>query len=254
MQSTIIENNSAPANVPVVNEAHNVMSLILSAGDSIDPVKLEKMMDLHDRLLNRQKKEAFAADFIRMKPALPKIIRMKENTQTQSRYAPLEDINTQIDPILSQHGFGTSTKIINQTPTSVTVRAELWHRDGHIEETEIIMPLDNCGAQGTINKTGPHATSSSVTYARRVAICALLQISTGDDLDGNKAQDNEVLDNETAVALDQRINKLADAQTYKPKFLKYMKYESVKDIKKIDLKKAQIALETKENDAKKGAK
>jgi hypothetical protein len=152
-----------------------------------DVATLEKLMDLNERVLDRNARNAYFADFVRMKPHLKKIENKHNNSQTNSRYAKLEDINKEIDPVLEQYGFATSTKIVKQTESGVTVRAELLHREGHREDTEIEMPLDKTGIAGKVKKTDPHALTSSVKYARRVAICALLNISTGDgaDRDGN---------------------------------------------------------------------
>lgn len=224
------------------NSDAGIMQVItnLASDPNFDVVKLEKLMDLNERMLNRSAKEAFAADFVRMKPLLPKILRTKENTQTKSKYAPLEDINTIIDPILAEHGFGTSTKIIGQTDNTVTVRAELWHKGGHTEETTITLPLDDRGIAGTVNKTKPHAISSSVTYNKRIAICALLNISTGDDRDGN--QPSEFLDHEKAVEIDLLLLK---SNADKAAFLKYMGAEKVQEIKASDYEKAKSALAKK---------
>lgn len=226
---------------PSAPSSSDVMGMMVKAAETLDVVKLEKLMDLQERMLDRNAKAEFSADFVRMKPNLPKVLRTKDNKQTQSKYAPLEDINQAIDPILKEYGFGTATKVLSQTADSVTVRAELWHRSGHIEETTITMPLDRAGIQGTVNKTGPHATASSVTYAKRVAICALLNISTGDDKDGN----SEVVfvDYEQAVEIDQMIAKV---KADKAKFLKVMGVDDVRHIRANEYKKAISLLKKKE--------
>ena len=228
--------------LPAVSESQAFMAMMerLALSD-IDVTKLEKMMDLHERTLDRNAKAAFAADYVQMKPRLPKVLRTKDNTQTKSKYAPLEDINQAVDPILEQYGFGTATKVLSQTADDVTVKAELWHRDGHIEETTITMPLDKAGIQGTVNKTGPHATASSVTYAKRVAICALLNISTGDDKDGNG--DLAFLDNTQAVEIDLMITKVG---ANKAKFLGVMGVDDVRHIRAGEFKKAVALLKRKE--------
>jgi hypothetical protein len=226
--------------LPAVSEAAGVMNLILKAGETMDPARLGQLMDLQERILNREAKQAFNADYVRMKPHLPRVIRTKDNTQTKSKYAPLEDINDSVDPVLSEYGFATSTKILSQTAESVTVEAELLHSGGHVERTQITMPLDNKGPQGTVNKTGPHATASSITYAKRVAICALLNISTGDDKDGNS--DQESIDTEQAAILD---NLIAETKADKKAFLAYFKVDDIRKIKETDHQKALDMLNKK---------
>jgi len=176
-------------NEVAISGADSVMNLIAEAAmnPQMDVAKLEKLMDLQQRILDRDAKTAFDVDFVKMKPELPVVARRKSNTQTKSKYAPLEDINRDVDPILSRYGFGTATRIVRQDADSVTVEAILRHRGGHYVSNEITMPLDRTGIAGSLNKTMVHAIALTVTYCKRVAVCALLNISTGDDKDGNGA-------------------------------------------------------------------
>lgn len=228
-------------NLPVVKEAQSLMDLILKQGDTMDPAKISQLMDLHDRALARESKRKFDEDFVRMKPKLPKIIKTHYNQQTNSKYAKLEDINLIIDPIIEPFGFGTACDLIAQTETSVTVEAQLIHNGGWTKKTAVTMPLDNKGPQGTVNKTGPHATKSSIEYAKRTAICLLLNISTGEDKDGNL--DTSTITAEQVLEIDQRVNGFEE--DYKPKFLDYMKVASIAEIPAKDYKKAKTALDAK---------
>lgn len=247
MKQEVIEHKE---NTPTVSEAATVMEMIVrAASDNTDVAKLEKLMDLQERILDRNAKQAFSSDFVRMKPHLPKILRTKNNTQTNSKYAPLEEINTQIDPVLNQYGFATATKIVSQTERSVTVRAQLWHTQGHVEETELMVPLDDVGIKGNVNKTLPHAVAASVTYAKRLAICALLNISTGNDADGNPVS-NETVPIDVAAEIDLMIVQVgAD----KKRFLDYMGVEDVRNIRLVDKQKAFNALNAKAAENKKTA-
>lgn len=170
--------------------ASSIMQVIerCALNPNVDVDKMQKLLDMQERILERNAKHAFSMDFVQMKSKLPKVIKTKDNRQTNSKYAPLDEINKIIDPVLNDFGFGTSYKIA-QSDKTVTVTAILWHRDGHTEESTITLPLDNAGMQGKVNKTEVHAIASSTTYGKRLALCALLNISTGDaDDDGNAAQ------------------------------------------------------------------
>jgi len=205
--------------------------------------KLNQLMDLQERFLNREAKEQYARDFVAMKVKLPVVIKTKVNKQTQSKYAALETINKSIDSILSEFGFGTQTKVISQTEAGVTVEATLLHKGGHSESNSIFMPLDNKGMAGTVNKTLPHAVASSVTYAKRVAICALLNISTGDDEDGNQFDNFITL--EQAIELDNLITELKFNEEQKLQFLSFMSAENVRNILAKDFFKAKNLLLSK---------
>lgn len=168
------------------DDTAQIMEIIEHAANRGEVNTLEKMMDLRDREYARLAKVDFDRDFVAMKTHLPLVARRKKNTQTNSKYAPLEDINKQIDPILARFNFGTSTRIIAQDKDSVTVMATLTHGGGHSIENQLTLPLDKTGIAGKVNKTDVHAIASTVMYCRRIATCALLNISTGDDRDGNR--------------------------------------------------------------------
>lgn len=211
-----------------------------SVNPNMDSAKLLALVELQERVLNREAREAFAEAFVKMRPQLPTVIRTKHNSQTKSNYAPLEEINETIDPVLNRHGFGTSTKVISQDPSGVTVRAELWHEKGHVEHNQITIPIDDCGIAGTKNKTLPHAVASSVQYAKRIALCSLLNISTGDDRDGNLR-----IGDEEAAELKQLLK---DTNSDVKKFLAFMKVSSVDEIPAKQYLKAKNAIRSKKKE------
>ena len=145
-----------------------VLALIerMATDPNADVEKLERLMAMYERQVERRAREDFAAAFVALKPELPQVKRGRFNSQTQSYYAALEDIIEVVDPILHKHGFGIATKVIEQTETRVVVRAELWHQGGHVEHTDVNMPLDGVGLGGKANKTPLHATASAITYGK----------------------------------------------------------------------------------------
>jgi len=163
-----------------------ITNAILQAAERGNVAVLEGLIRMRNAEKDRIAKLEFTKDFVKMKPHLPVVIKNHKNPHTKSNYAKLEDINKEIDPVLGRYNFATKHKIINQTETSVTVRVELLHSRGHSEYSDLTMPLDGAGTKGNSNKTDIQAISSTVSYLRRVALCALLNISTGDDIDGNK--------------------------------------------------------------------
>jgi len=233
----------------------SLMNLIaqMATDKESDVVKLEKLIDLQNAVLNREARKAFAQDFIRMKPKLPRVISLHKNLQTNSMYAKLEDINKIIDPILAEHGFATSHKIMEQTERSVTVRVELWHKEGHVESTELKMPIDDSGILGKINKTQLHATASTIMYLRRVGECALLNISTGQDTDGNLPNwKSELITEEQARQLDARLRAISDKAL--PSFLSWagrsLGVETLQDIRSCDYKRVDGAVSNMEKESK----
>jgi hypothetical protein len=179
------------AAMPAVSaETSALLSMIerVCLDPSADIDKLSKMLDMQERVLNRNAEQAFAADFAAMQSELPRIARngvitMKDKSTGKviqsTPFAKLEDINDGVRPTLQKYGFGVSFTI-DQAGGLITVTAKLLHRLGHSEKTSISLPIDTSGSKNNVQGNG-----STVSYGKRYAICALLNISTGDDTDGN---------------------------------------------------------------------
>ena len=171
-----VKQESLPA---VSAETQAVMSMIerVVINPEADLDKLEKMLDMQDRILNRNARQAFTADLAGMQAELPLVGKAGEG-HNRAKYAKLEDINEAIRPTLQKYGFAVTFRM-KQSDKSVTITAILSHRLGHSEETDLTLPLDTSGSKNAVQAVG-----STVSYAKRYALCALLNISTGDDNDG----------------------------------------------------------------------
>jgi ERF superfamily len=235
----------------VSQEAKTGMPAILEMAKdpTMDVEKLKALVAMQEGLLDRQAKQDFAIDLVRMKPHLKRIENKHLNSQTKSKYSKLEDLNRAVDPILEQFGFCSMTPVRRQDEKTVTVAAILMHKNGHQEETELTLPLDNAGIQGTVNKTGPHAIASSIKYCRRIALCAILNLSTGDgdDKDGN--QDGDMITMEQASSLDLRLRAISDKAL--PNFLVWTHVEKLIDIPANKYSAAERAVSEMEAKAKK---
>lgn len=178
MNELAVKQNNAVAVVSAENTALLAMIERVCVDPKADIAKLEKMLDMQERVMDRNAKQAFAADFATMQIDLPRIAENGKG-HNNAKYALLEDINDSLRPVLHKYGFGVSFSI-DQSDSKVTVKAKLSHRLGHFEETCLSLPLDTSG-----NKNAVQAAGSTISYGKRYAICALLNISTGDDVDGN---------------------------------------------------------------------
>jgi hypothetical protein len=104
----------------------------------------------------------------------------KVNPQFKSKYASLDDILEMARPIMAANGLS-----IVQTPLMegelCGVETKIIHASGEILDCgKIAFPLGRTG--------GAQGAGSSITYARRYAISAILALSCDDDDDGNHAQ------------------------------------------------------------------
>lgn len=146
----------------------------------VDIDKMERLLQMQERVMDRQAMMAYSAAMAAMQTELPSI---EERGQTNNGcYATLEDIVDTVRPILQKHGFAVSFRIQTQE-RGIQVTGVLMHKDGHREETSMLLPADMSG-----NKNAVQAFGSSTSYGKRYVLSALLNITTrGQDDNGNAA-------------------------------------------------------------------
>lgn len=144
-----------------------------------DMDKLERLIKLQDRMEAKSALEAFNAAFAEMQCEMPSVEKRTENTHTKKMYADLDDINYAVRPVMAKFGFGVSFKIVNQA-AGVSITGILMHKAGHREETTMILPLDIGAGRSAVQSVG-----STTTYGKRYVMCALLNITSGDDNDND---------------------------------------------------------------------
>lgn len=170
-------------------ETASVLSIVerLAANPNVDVVKLEKMIELQERLLAHQAKAAFNSAYSRLQRDLPVITEQGEievKGTVRATYAKLEDIHDVVKPICQQHGFAIRhrTEWPENKPNIIRVVGILSHEGGHSEESAFEAPLDRSDYRSDIQSMG-----STVSYGRRYTTLDLLNIATrGADNNGAK--------------------------------------------------------------------
>lgn len=144
----------------------------------IDIDKLERLLQMQERMLDRQALMTYSAAMAAMQTELPSIAeRGRTNT---GFYATLEDIIDTVRPIIKKHGFAVSFRIQTQE-RGIQITGVLMHKDGHREETSMLLPADTSGSKNAVQAFG-----SSISYGKRYVLCALLNIATrGQDDDAH---------------------------------------------------------------------
>lgn len=148
-----------------------------------DMEKLERLMALQERMEAKSALESFNASFAQMQCEMPSVDKRTENTHTKKKYADLDDINDKVRPVMAKYGFGVSFKIFTHEKT-VTITGILMHKNGHREETSMDLPRDDGAGRSTVQAVG-----STTTYGKRYVMCALLNITSGDDNDNDGYRD-----------------------------------------------------------------
>ena len=150
----------------------------LAALPDFDVAKLEKLLDMQERILDRQAEAAFNAAFAELQADIPTLTERARGDKW--KYAPLEDIVEVIRPILKKHGFSINFRTEWPDKQTVKVVGILTHREGHSRESAFMSAADTSGSKNAIQALG-----SAVQYGRRYTTTDLLNITTrGGDNDG----------------------------------------------------------------------
>ncbi|MEQ5766564.1 ERF family protein [Halomonas sp. H33-56] len=146
----------------------------------VDIDKMERLLQMQERVLDRQALMAYSAAMAAMQTELPSIAERGQGNN--GAYATLEDIVDTVRPIMQKHGFAVSFRIQTQE-RGIQVTGVLMHQDGHREETSMLLPADTSGSKNAVQAFG-----SSTSYGKRYVLCALLNITTrGQDDNGHAA-------------------------------------------------------------------
>jgi hypothetical protein len=169
-----------------------LMSFIERAAkdESFDVAKFETLLrvrrdEAHD-YARRVFNQAMAICQHEMEP----VLRSTPNKGVGGRYAKLEDIDQQMRPIYTSHGF--SVRFGSAPPPQpgwLRITCTVAHESGYFEENYLDSPVSNQGAQGgRMAMTPVQAVGSVVTYLRRYLLGMVFNIVqadvVGEDDDG----------------------------------------------------------------------
>lgn len=180
-----------PDQLPALtSQADSVLNMIAraAADPAVDIGKLEALMAMQERVLNKQNAQLFAASMADAQAEMMPVVKDRTNTHIGNRYARLEAIDNAIRPIYANHGFSVRYRCDNASPGTVKVVCILSHRAGHIEESSIEAPLDAAGSGGKTNKTGVQAVGSTITYLRRYALTMAFNVVMENDSDDDDGE------------------------------------------------------------------
>jgi len=229
------------------SETAAVLGLIekLAFDPGADVTKLEYVIAVYERLTAKQAELAFNAAKGRILNKLAHVrilknrsaLREIENGKSQKgtyeafRYAPLEEIDKHLRPLLVAEEMDLSYSDEPQAGNGILIRGRLKHLPtGHFEDSFMAAPLDTSGGKSTVQAVG-----STNSYLRRYIACNIFNIIVvGDDDDGtggtlDEAQTNTIVD-------------LIKKAKTGPKFLKYMRAHSIEEAGSLEAAVATIAV------------
>jgi len=175
----------------------DAQALIIRAIDqNLDVDKLERLLEMRERLRAEAAKDSFFRALSEFQADCPviektKIVYNKKpdfrgNKTVRYKYAPLDEILTQVKDLLKQHGFSYVIKS-EQSEGNIIATCVLHHIDGHEEETSFPAPVFQSEYMNNIQKV-----ASALTYAKRYAFCNATGILTGDEDDDSNVTEEDV--------------------------------------------------------------
>jgi hypothetical protein len=234
-----------PPSGPASDSPPTVLALIerVALDPHADVEKLERMLAMYDRLKAKEAELAFngakgrilkklaGIKIVKNRPVLPESDKRgpQKGTAEAFKYAPLEEIDKHLRPLLAEEEMDLS---YSDEPWDggILIRGRLKHLPGgHYEDSFMPAPLDTTGGKSNVQAVG-----STNSFLRRYVACNIFNIVVvGDDDDGTGGTIDEV-QAKTIVEL----IKLAKVG---PKFLKYMRAQSVEEAGSLEAAVATIA-------------
>jgi len=231
---------------PPSNSPSTILTLIerVALDPCADVEKLERMMTMYERLKAKEAELEFNAakgrilkklvdsKIVKNRSALYEIEKGKPQRGTYEafKYAPLEEIDRHLRPLLAEENMDLSYSDEPRNGGGILIRGRLKHLPGgHYEDSFMSAPPDTTGGKSNVQSVG-----STNSFLRRYVACNIFNIVVvGDDDDGT----GRTID-ETQMKTIVELIKKAKAG---PKFLKYMKAQSIEEAGSLEVAAATIA-------------
>ena len=214
----------------VIIETASLLDIISQAAKdpAVDIDKMERLMQMHERLTAKQAETAFNAAMTRCQEEMRRVSADATNPQTHSKYATYGKLDSILRPIYTRNGFSlTFSDGETQKSEHVRVVCLVRHIGGHKEVHWKDMPADGKGAKGGDVMTKTHATGAAQQYGMRYLLKGIFNVAIGeDDNDGN--DDDIVFINENQVADLRSLLEEVKADT--STFCKFFKIESIEKL------------------------
>lgn len=176
--------------VPVAaSDTTAVLNMIerVALDPNVDPDKMDRLLDVQERILNKQAEQEFFAALNHCQRHMGRVATDCDNRQTRSKYASYAALDRALRPIYTEQGmslsFDTET---SEIPEHLKVVCYVSHTSGFTKRYSVNMPADGKGAKGGDVMTKTHATGAAMSYGMRYLLKMIFNVAIGeDDTDGN---------------------------------------------------------------------
>lgn len=214
----------------------------------VDVAKLRELVELHKDMERHAAEREFKAAMARLQAKMPRITRrgviMGRDREVRSRFAPIEDLDAVIRPLLAEEGFSVDWNTEDKAD-KMTVVGRASHRQGHSETRQLTL----------VRSTPPGASAtqgdgSTLSYGKRQVLKMLFNIvEENEDNDG--AGDDGLISAEQALEID---NLIAKTRSDRVKFCEHFGVANTNELLARDLGRALNMLDAKARASVVGAK
>lgn len=184
--------------VPPLADMDPLITMIERAArdPSIDIDKMERLVAMQERAQARAAEQSFNEAMSKAQAEMRRVSADSSNPQTRSRYASYAALDKSMRPIYTKNGFALSFGTEEGAPADyVRVTCHVTN-SGFTRKYQIDMPADGKGAKGGDVMTKTHAVGSAATYGQRYLLKMIFNVAIGDDDDGNRAGNGELINDE----------------------------------------------------------
>lgn len=217
--------------VAVLPPPKSMLAVIANAAANphVDVGKMKELLAMQREIEEREELREFNAALRDAQNEMPRIVKDRMNTSTNSRYATLEKVSKEIDHIARRHGFamssGTADSPIADHYRIVTDLC----RGGVVRRYFVDLKSDTVGPKGTVNKTPVQGVGSTMSYGRRYLKVMIFDlVIVGEDSDGNREKEKPAtISTEQAITLTEMIKAVGVEFS---KVLEFFKIERLNDL------------------------
>jgi hypothetical protein len=218
--------------LPEPPEMTPMQMLQIAVSKGVDTEQIKQLMDLEREWKAGKAREAFVHAMNAFRAESLEVVKRKHVSfdTTSYHHATLADVVAVAAPKLSKHGLSHRWET-KQEGSMITVRCIILHELGHSEYAELSAPPDNSGKKNTIQSIG-----STVTYLQRYTFTSITGLAAKDqDDDGQGSTDAELIAADQVTVIE---DKIVETKTNRAVFLRWLKVESLDQLRTKDYQRA----------------
>lgn len=236
MTTAIVQDKKNENELTTGNSPAEMIRHAVASGADLD--KMKGLLELQKEWEANEARKAYHEAMAMFAANAPEIDKDKEVSfgTTKFSHATLGNVTRKIRHELSKWGLSASWGT-SQNGGQISVTCKITHKKGHSEQTTLSAAADTSGSKNAIQAIG-----SAITYLERYTLLALTGLATSDQDDDGQSVGTEFVDKKE---LNQLLDIIADREVDIPRFLTFLKIESLEKLPKAQYQKALEAAKAK---------